>query len=205
MAQQIDELEFVSNLDPTDAYRVLLELCEDDTLKKKIVSRAKELLSDIDVQKIEDNVFFCLNNLMVEDYYEYKYNSEYSDLDESESPFDAIEREVYGYIFEMERYRKLGMKEIEKQYCIGVVGGLLRYGIEGSNELRNHISEEPFFIADDIIEEWKKHNPPEAWSDVEAVRNRIIDDYSTGNDDNNNNNDSDSDDDIDIYGDMRGF
>ena len=167
-------LEFVKQLDHAEALTILLELCKDKTQREKIVIMAKEILSDVNASEIEDMVFATLNSIMIEEYWNACNDSFFGYREETEVAFELVEDAVSLPERKMKECRKHGMKELEKRYCIGIVGGLLRYGNEGTNEFHNAVPDDPYIIADNIFNDWKEFNPPEEWSDVAATIRRFV-------------------------------
>jgi len=167
-------LEFVKQLDYAEAMTILFELCKDKTQREKIVARAKEILTKVDAIEIEEMVFATLNSIMMEEYWDAASHSVYGFREETEIAFEMVEDAVSELERKMKEFRKLGMKEMEKRYCMGIVGGLLRYGSEGTNEFHNAVPDDPYIIVDNIFSEWKKCNPPEEWPDVAATIRRYV-------------------------------
>ena len=170
----MDGLEYVKRLNYSEAMTILHELCQDVALRGRIVTRAKEMLSDINAVEIEERVFAALNSIMIEEYWNACNDSFYGYREETEVAFELLEDVVSEPEHKMKEYRELGMKEMEKRYCIGIVGGLYRYGAEGSNEFHNAVPDDPYIIADNIFEEWKEYNPPEEWPVIEGKMSQFV-------------------------------
>jgi hypothetical protein len=167
-------LEYIKSLNRTNMLTILLALCEDESLAKQISAKAKELLSDADSGEIEEQVFNTLNTIFIEELWE-NSGKDYFGVyhDETEVACDMVEDAVSELLQNMKRYRALGMKDIEKKYCVGIVAGLLRYGKEGENEFHEAAPDDPYIIADDVFADWKEHNPPEEWDEVKATFDRF--------------------------------
>jgi len=80
-----------------------------------------------------------------------------------------IEDEVYYYVRKMEQYRDLGMKTEEKEYCLGIISGLLKYGQDGSNEFHDWCPDDPYTIAENVIYDWKKDHTAEESEEIQAI------------------------------------
>ncbi|MDR1495622.1 MAG: hypothetical protein LBS67_01710 [Clostridiales Family XIII bacterium] len=167
-------LEYIKSLNRTNMLTILLALCEDEGLAKQISAKAKDLLSDVDAGEIEEQVFDALNTIFIEELWKNSGKDYFGGYhDETEVAYEMVEDAVSKPLQNMKRYRALGMKDIEKKYCVGIVAGLLRYGDEGENEFHEAVPDDPYTIADDVFAEWKEHNPPEEWDEVKATFDRF--------------------------------
>jgi len=164
-----DPLEFVKALDHTTAIKILLQLCQEETIAERVVDMAKSSLSEVDAEEIAEEVFECLNSILVEDLWDNSGETRYGYEDPADVAFEMIESEVDEYVQAMLEYRQLGMKHEEKKYCQGILEGILRYGNRGTNEFHAWAPDDPYTIANSIFKEWKSHNTEEDINDIQAI------------------------------------
>jgi len=84
----------------------------------------------------------------------------------TEVAFEIIEDEVRHYTRKMEQYKDLGMQIEEKAFCKGIIGGLLRYAVDGNNESHDNCPGDPYTIAENIIYDWRENHGAEAVEEI---------------------------------------
>jgi len=163
------QFEYITALSWESAINILIKLCQDDDLAKRILDEAKAHLTDFDAESIADELFGCLNAIQIEDLWDNSEETRWGYREPTEVAFEMIEYELRPFIEEMHKYIALGMKKEEKEYCKGIIAGLLQYGAEGDNEFYDWASDDPYIHADNILYDWKKNNTPEDVAEVQAV------------------------------------
>ena len=161
--------KFLNALSHEDAVRILLDLCNDSVLADRIGATVKTLLAKVDADAIADEIFRSLNAIQVEDLWDHSGETRWGYQDPTDVAFEMIENEVQPFVFEMEKFKSLGMKKGEKECCKGIILGLLRYGEEGSNEFRDWAPDDPYTVAENIVYDWKKDHLAEDVKEIQAV------------------------------------
>jgi len=164
-----DLLEYVTALTPMAAKTILIELCKDDNLTNRIVTMARASLSNVDADDIKDKIFRSLNTILVEDLWDNSGKTRWGYNDPTDVAYKMIGTELGDYILQMEQYRYLGMKKEEKEYCKGIISGLLSYGQDGNNEFHDAVPDDPYTHAENVLYDWKQNNTEEDVSEVQAV------------------------------------
>ena len=77
--------------------------------------------------------------------------------------------EVRHHLQKMVQYSSLGMKTEEKEYCKGIIIGLLRYGESGNNEFRDWCPDDPYTVAENIVYDWKNNHTAEEIEEIQEV------------------------------------
>ena len=173
------QLKFIEALSHEASIEILLELCKDSALAERIVAMVKSDLSDVDADEVTDEVFRSLNSIQVEDLWDNSGNTHWGYQEPTEVAFEMLEDEVRSYIQEMEKYYNLGMKREEKEYCKGIISGLLKYGQDGNNEFRDWCPDDPYTIAENIIYDWKQDHSAEEIEEIQAVYDSFFADDET--------------------------
>ena len=164
-----DKLKYLQALSREGAIRILIGLCEDDALADRIIATPKMLLAEVDAEEIADEVFESLNSIRVEDLWDNSGKTRWGYRDTTEVAFEMIENEVLPYINKMEQFASLNMKREEKEFCKGILAGVLRYGAEGSNEFYDWAPDDPYTVAENIIYGWKMAHTAEDIEEIQSV------------------------------------
>ena len=168
-------LKFIEALDRGSAISILVELCRDDDLAKRISAMAKASLSNFDSEAIADKVFKRLNSIQVEDLWDNSGKTRYGGyIDPTELAFEMIENGLRPFILDMKQLKSLNMMNEEKECCKGILVGLLRYAKEGNNEFRDWAPDDPYTIADNIVYDWKNNHTSEDLEEIQAVYESMI-------------------------------
>ena len=174
MKKNNNQMKFIQALSHEAAIRILLNLCADSDLKKRIVAMAKECLSDVDADTVADEVFRSLTSIQVEDLWDNSGKTRWGYHEPTEVAYEMVEDEVGYYIQKMEEYKNLGMKKEEKEYCKGILSGLLKYGQDGGNEFYDWCTDDPYTVAENILYDWKKEHTAEEVEEVQAVYDSFV-------------------------------
>jgi hypothetical protein len=164
---KLSHFPYINELSHDAAIKILIELCKDNVLAKRIKKMAKEFLSHIDVEAIADEVFDSLNSIDVEELWENSGKTRWGYQEPTEVAYDMLSAVIDDFIMDMNKYRRLGMKTQEKEFCKGIISGLLRYGQDGNNEFRDWAPDDPYTLADNVIYEWKGYYGQEAADELQ--------------------------------------
>lgn len=167
--KEINSPDYIAALDEDEIIYLFYELCKDVELAGRINEMARTYLSGVDVEKIKDSVFQSLNAIDIEDLWDNSGKTRWGYNDPTEVAYDMIGDVVNPHIEKMNQYGKLGMKEEEKEYCKGILSGLLKYGQEGSNDFSDSAPDDPYTYAEDIIYHWKENHTKEEIAEIQAV------------------------------------
>jgi hypothetical protein len=163
------QLKYIEAISREAAIRILSELCEDSVLMNRIVKMAKAALSEVDAESVKNSVYRSLNSIQIEDLWENSGKSYGGYQDPTDVAFEMLEDEIYIFKQKMKQYRELGMKLEEKEYCKGIISGILSFAQEGNSAFLEAVPDDPYTIAYDIFEDWKEHNSTEDIDDVQSV------------------------------------
>jgi len=178
----ISQPKFIEALSREEAVGILLALCKDGDLAERISAMAKTSLAEVDADAIADKVFRSLNSIQVEDLWDNSGKTYGGYQEPTEVAFEMLEDEVRYYVRKMEQYNGLGMKAEEKEYCKGILSGLLKYGQDGNNEFRDWCPDDPYTIADNIIYDWKNNHTAKEIEEIQAVYDGFFSDDSDEDD-----------------------
>lgn len=174
--EKTNSYEIIKALEPSSAIRILMELCKDVALCERIVALAKNSLSAVNTGDIADKVFRSLNSIQIEDLWDNSGTTRWGYKDETEVAFEMIGDVLVAYTRKMEQYRELGMKKEEKEFCKGIISGLLRYGESGSNAFYDAVPDDPYTHAENVLYDWKKNNSDEDIAEIQAVYDSFFSD-----------------------------
>ncbi|MCL1974934.1 MAG: hypothetical protein FWG61_02070 [Firmicutes bacterium] len=164
-----EQFKFIEALSREALIEILLELCKDSELAKRIPAMSKAALAKVEADAIADEVFRSLNTIQVEDLWDNSGKTRGGYQDPTDVAFEMIEDEVQYYIQKMRQYNNLGMKKEEKEYCKGIIIGLMRYGETGNNEFRDWCPDDPYTVAENIIYDWKNDHTTEEIEEIQKV------------------------------------
>lgn len=165
-----DLSNYVSALSHSAVQKILLDLCNNDkSLTKRVIMMAKADLSDVDSDEVSDEVYARLNAIQIEDWWDNSGKTRYGYNEPTDVAFEMVEDAVDVFVSEMEKYKTLGMKKAEVEYCKGIISGLLRYGNEGNNEFHDAVPDDPYTIADNLLYDWEKYHSAEDFAEIKAV------------------------------------
>ena len=171
--------KYIAALSREEAIRILLVLCKDGNMAEHISKMAKAAMADVDADVVADEVFKSLNSVQVEELWNNSGKTYSGYTEPTEVAFEMLEDEVRYYVTKMEQYKDLGMKTEEKEYCKGIISGLLKYGQDGYNEFRDWCPDDPYTVAENIIYNWKKNHTADEIEEIQAVYDSFFSDDET--------------------------
>jgi len=167
--QSNEQLKYIEALSWEAAVKILLDLCKDGVIAERISAMAKTSLAEVDADVIADEVFRSLNSIQVEDLWNNSGKTFGGYNEPTEVAFEMLEDEVRYYVRKMEQYNGLCMKAEEKEYCKGIISGLLKYGQDGNNEFHDWCPDDTYTIAENIIYDWKNNHTAEEIEELQTV------------------------------------
>jgi hypothetical protein len=159
--------ELLCGLTHEMAISVLSNLCNGDAgIAKTVLEMVEAELRQVDADEVAKEVFYSLNALDVDELYDHSGKTRYGYHDPTDVAYEMTEGAIDPFVRDIEKYRKLGMKDAEKETCRGVLRGLLLYDAEGDNEFRDWIPDGASEFADDIIHAYGEHNSEADIADI---------------------------------------
>ena len=164
-----DQLKLINALSRESAIRILLNLCEDSALVDRIYAMAISFLAKVDADEIANEVFRNLNSIQVEELWDNSGSTRLGYEDPTDVAFEMIENNIRPFVRKLEQLESLGMKYEGKEFCKGIISGLLRYASKGSNEFHDWVPDDPYTVAENIIYDRKKNHSIEDIKEIQAV------------------------------------
>jgi hypothetical protein len=159
--------ELLSGLTHGMAISVLSNLCKGDaSIAKAVLEMVEAELRQVDADEVAKGVFYSLNALDVDELYDHSGKTRYGYEEPTDVAYEMTEGAIDSFVRNIEKYRKLGMKDAEKETCRGVLRGLLLYDAEGDNEFKDWIPDGAEEFADDIILAYGEHNSEADLADI---------------------------------------
>lgn len=145
------------NITPDDAYYILQRLVEnDDDILKKAEDIAEEYFHEVDSDGIAEDVFFELDFLEVEELWDSSGSTRYGYVEPGERAYEIVEEVVQPYIDEMKKLQNIGQYSSCKEYCIGILKGLVKFNNESTTEFKQWAVDVPVNMMYQVGEEWKE-------------------------------------------------
>jgi hypothetical protein len=156
----ISNKDILEIIRPDDALQILRQLVkQSNEMREKIQQLAMEILSDVDSESITDDVYFELDGLDVEELWERSGKTRHGYVDPVDEAFEMFEEVIKPFIDEMKRYQKMGLNKEAKNYCIGIIKGILKFDEESDSEFSEWAVDIPSEYLSIVVDEWKKDNP----------------------------------------------
>ena len=160
--------DFIRNLSPDEAFLVLQKLfVEHPDLEEIICNTALKVVSNVDAEEIKNDLYGDLLSLDVEDLYARSGNGSYGYVCPHDESWGMFEEQVEPYIGEMEKYHQRGLPHLVKEYCIGIIKGLVKFGEEGMTEFSDWVEDAPWDFIPNVVDCYKKTQPDK--KDIEEV------------------------------------
>lgn len=147
----------IDKITPEQARTVLRKLWESNSsVKDKIEALIREMLSDVDYKEVCEDVTFSLEELNVEDVYEHSGRRRDGYHDPGDVAIEMLEEACREYEEQMKRYHELGMYDVEKEYCKGVLLALYRFEQYADKDFLAQAPDVAASTFEFIFENWKK-------------------------------------------------
>ena len=161
-SEKTDKMEIIRSLNPDDAYRVLLTLLKENPhLEETIYQITTQILYDTESDEIMDDVYNALDSLDVDDLYQRSGKTRYGYVEPGEEAWVMLEEALEPFIDEMEKYRKRGMPDMAKRYCIGIIKGLQNFKDDSVSDLLDYAEDMPGENIEKVFDKWKEGHPSE--------------------------------------------
>ena len=150
----------IQTLSKDESFIVLQKLFrENPDLEKVICETALKVVSNVDAEKISNNLYNDLLSLDVDELYARSGNGRYGYVDPNEESWVMFEEVVEFYIGEMEKHHQRKLPHIVKEYCIGIINGLIKFSEEANTEFSEWVEDAPLDHIDYVIDCYEKTKP----------------------------------------------
>jgi len=164
---------FLQGLNADETSRVLRDLLDDDPeLLKKAYDIALKVASDVDADRIMDDVFCRLDSLELDALSGRSGRTRYGYVEPTDAAWEIFEETLDPFIVEMKKNQQRMLLSTAKAYCIGIVKGLRRYGEDSMSDFSQWVTDAPGEYIDTVVEEWKKGDPSS--EDISEVMDIVI-------------------------------
>ena len=147
----------IEKLTPEQALEVVMRLSnKGSAIRDAVAAEAMNVLSELDLDKIADSVYFDLNSIDVQACWDRAGSSRDGYTSPDEAAFELIEERLQPFVDQVRRYRELGMTDEEGMYCRGVILGIYRFEHETESEFLECAADMPLECAGALLTTWRK-------------------------------------------------
>jgi len=155
--------DVIKKLTPEQARAVVMRLtAKPSAIRDAVLVEARHVLSEIDLDKIAEEVFFVLDSIDVQDCWDLAGRSRDGYTSPEEAAVELIEEELQRFFDQTKRYHELGMFEEETTYCMAVILGIYRYEYESKSEFREWSTDIPIECAGAMLTAWRERGQDSA-------------------------------------------
>jgi hypothetical protein len=149
--------DVIKKLTTEQALEVVKRLAEKGgEIQEAVLTEARTVLKEIDLDVTADEVFFVLDSIDVQDCWDRSGRSRDGYTSPDEAAVEIVEEELEPFFVQVERYHELGMPEQEATYCMGVILGIYRYEHESKSEFRKWSVDIPIECAGYLLDKWRE-------------------------------------------------
>jgi hypothetical protein len=164
--------DIIDRLSVLEARSILKALAQKDTeLSIRIREMALSCLAQVNIEEIAGAVYAELDALEVEEVWDRAGPSRYGYVDPGEAADEMIQQVLDPFLFELDKYHKLGMNTEANKVCMGLLLGIYRFDDESTTEFKNWAPDSPAAVSESVVDAWKKGKPSR--TDIKAVRQFI--------------------------------
>ncbi|MBP9778477.1 MAG: hypothetical protein KBD25_04775 [Rickettsiaceae bacterium] len=157
---------FLDEITPDLAVNILKKLCnQNPELIHKAQACAVDDLSNIDIDKVAQNVFSDLDCIDVHDLWARSGPSAYGYHDPGEMAFEMVEEVIEVHINKMREYRALHMSNDEMKYCVGIIKGLYLFDTESKSEFSDWAPDVASETYSSVLDDWEEHSKDQNLND----------------------------------------
>lgn len=150
--------DFIKNLSSDEAFLTLQKLFfENPDLEEIIQKTALKVVSNVDAEEIANDLYDELLSLDVDDLSNRSGSGRYGYVDPHEESWVMFEETIEPYISEMRKYHQRELPHAVKEYCIGIIEGLMMFD-RANSEFLEWVSDVQEYIPY-VVEEYKKMQP----------------------------------------------
>ncbi len=107
-------------------------------------------------KSISTELFYELNCIDVQDLWDNSGKTRYGHVEPSDKAWEMFEEVIDPYLDKMKKSQELHMELEAKNYCLGIIQGLLKYERSSTSEFSDWIPDGPSDFIDTVITEWEK-------------------------------------------------
>ena len=169
-------MQFIWSLKSDEISDVLADLLEADPgLTKKVYDIALKVVGDVDPEDVMEDVFYELEILDLDDLTSRSGRTQHGYVEPYEAAWELFEEKLEPFIDEMRKNQNRTLPAAAKNYCIGIIKGILKYEEESDSDFKGWVEDAPGEYINTVFEEWKKGNPDD---DAVAEVAKIIEEGS---------------------------
>ena len=162
-----DLKNFIINLSRDETYLILQKLfVENPSLEKLIQKTAIKVVSNVDGEIVANSLHDDLVSLELEELFSRSGSNSYGYVDPHDESWVMFEEAVEPFIREMKKFHQREMPHVTKEYCIGIIKGLVKFSM-ADTEFLEWIAEAPLEHISYVVDEYRKLQPDE--NDVKEV------------------------------------
>lgn len=148
--------DVIKKLTADQALEVVMRLSDKGgKIREAVLTEARKVLSEVDLDETADEVFFVLDSIDVQDCWNRAGRSRDGYTSPDEAAVELMEEELQPFFEQAGRYHELGMIEEEATYCMGVILGIYRYEHESKSEFKQWSVDIPIECAGHLLGEWR--------------------------------------------------
>jgi hypothetical protein len=157
MVEELRMNDLLTRLTRQQALEVLRRLdARGGEIRRMLMSEARAILEEIELDEIAEEVFFVLDLISVEDLWDRSGASRDGYISSDEAAVEMIEEELKPFLEQFRDYRRLDMPTQETIYCMGLLLGIHRFDQESKSEFREWAGDIPGECFVDLLDEWRK-------------------------------------------------
>jgi len=150
---------FIRNLSSDEAFLILQKLFfENPDLEKLIYQTALKVVSNVDAEEIANDLHDDLQSLDTDELFNRSGSSRHGYIEPHDEAWVMFEETVEPYISEMKKYHQREISHAVKEYCLGIIEGLMMFEKEGS-EFSEWVENAPKESISYVIDEYKQLQP----------------------------------------------
>jgi hypothetical protein len=155
--------EMIDKLTAEQALKIVKRLArKGGVIRAAVIAEATSVLTDIDLDRIADEVFIVLDSIDVQDCWDRSGRSRGRYRTPDEAAAEIIEEELQPFFDQAERYHELGMPEQEAAYCRGVILGIYLFQRETRSEHGHWSVDIAGECAGYLLDKWRERNREKA-------------------------------------------
>jgi len=153
-------IKFLRSLSSDESSLVLKGLLDGNPeLLKKAYDCAIIAAAAVDADRIGSEVFSSLDSLDYGDLNGRAGRTRYGYTEPDEAAWELFEEKLSPFIDEMVKNRDRALPAVAKEYCIGIIKGLLMFEKGSTSDLKGWLQDAPGEYIDTVVEEWAKGHP----------------------------------------------
>ena len=147
----------INKLTPEQALEVVMRLIDKGSaIRDAVTTEARNVLSEIDVDKVADDVFFSLDSIDVQECWDRAGKSRDGYTSPDEAAFELIEERLQPFVDQGRRYQELAMTDEQATYFRGMILGIYRFEHETESEFLEWAVDMPLEFAGALLKEWRE-------------------------------------------------